>query len=135
RECKTEELPEWPVLTLDGQRQPLGRGSCSTASISSFSLDQWCWVECGRSLKHPDLWIRLQPTTVRKGEASRGNALNGFYAAVDAPTEMFYGDCQIQDEGDLLIATRTNFDAAERGLDGFGLPAALAGKDAPALVG
>jgi thiol-disulfide isomerase/thioredoxin len=136
RELKSDNSPEWPALALEGERSPRGSGSCPSASISAFELEQWCWIECGRSLKKPDLWVRLQPVTNRKGAASRGNAVNGFYGSSDGPAEMFYGDSQVQDEGDLFIGTRTNIDQAERGLDAFELGDALDAKtkNAPAIV-
>lgn len=135
REHKAEDSPEWPKLSLESERRPLGSAACRAASIASFALEQWCWVECGPSPKSQDLWVRLQPTTNRKGEASRGNALYGFSGGIDEPAEMFYGDSQVQDEGDLFIGTRTNVDEAERGLDGFQLDDALGAKNAPALAG
>jgi thiol-disulfide isomerase/thioredoxin len=134
RERKANDSPEWPALALEGERRSLGSGSCPTAAIGSFALEQWCWIECGRTAKHPDLWVRLQPTTNHDGAASRGNAIFGFYGTADGPAEMFYGDSQVQDEGDLFIGTRKNSDEAERGLDDFQLDRAFRAKGAPALV-
>lgn len=134
RELKTNDAPEWPALSLDGERRPLGSGSCPTAAIGSFALDQWCWIESGRSAKHPDLWVRLQPTTNRNGAASRGDALSGFYGTADGPAEMFYGDSQAQDEGDLFIGTRKSFDEADRGLDDLQQDLAFRARNATALT-
>lgn len=54
-----------------------------------------------------DVWLRLQPTTTKQGQASRGGGINGVSTTADGPVEMFYGDSDVQDEGELLIAIRS----------------------------
>jgi thiol-disulfide isomerase/thioredoxin len=131
RERKTDESPEWPALSLKGERQDI-----LGLTDDVFSLDQWCWVACGRSSKYPDLSVRLQPTINmhRRGKASRGRLSAGQRWTTGGPTEMFYGDSQIQDEGDLFIATRMTLYQAERGLIGFELDDALEAERAPELA-
>jgi thiol-disulfide isomerase/thioredoxin len=135
RERKTADFPDWPRLDLEGERRDQGAGGADMAYMRAIALDQWCWIESGVSDKRPDVWIRLQPTTVRPGKASRGNGIYGLEAMLGGPVEMFYGDSQIQDEGDLLIATRVVVEDAERGLDDFTLRDALPNKNTPALAG
>lgn len=134
RERKTRQSPAWPELSLEGERRPLGSGSCAGVSLSACGLDQWCWVQSGPSDKHPDLWLRLQPTTDRPGKASRGGGVHGFLGSLDGPAEMFYGDCDLQDEGDLFVATRTTPDQADQGLDEDEVQQALRTKRAPSLA-
>ncbi len=132
RERKTEDLSAWPQLALAGERRSLGEGSCQATTIRSYALNQWCWIECGPR-QRADVWLKLQPTTNRAGEASRGNALSGFIGSADGPAEMFYGDSQVQDEGDLLVGNHKRIDEVERGLDEFALDRAFRTKAAPAL--
>jgi peroxiredoxin len=135
RERKTEKSPDWPLLKLEGERGDFGGSGGSDAYLEFLGLDQWCWLQSGGREKRPDLWIRLQPVTQRKGEASRGNAIFGVTSGAGGPVEMFYGDCQAQDEGDLFIGNRVTLDDADLGLEDSLLHDALGTDTAPALAG
>jgi thiol-disulfide isomerase/thioredoxin len=74
--------------------------------------------------------VRLQPIIRLGGAVGRWREELG---TGTGPVEAFYGDSQVQDEGDLFVGTRMSFDVAERGLTGQKLHDAMQSKRAPAL--
>src|SRR5262249_39431649 len=123
REPKAADSPEWPVLELPESRvRGIGRGR--EMVITSRVSDSWIWVESGPRGKHPDVWIRLQHETIRdadraqpdnaagpaNAEQPKGRPLfpDGLGATTDGVAGMYYGVRHVQDEGDLLLASRAS---------------------------
>lgn len=135
RERKTETSPRWPACEIEGDRRDLGSDDgFEKTRVASWAHDSWCWIECGPVQGPPDLLVRLQPTTQRKGRASRGNGINGIHSSKGGPIEMFYGDCSLQDEGDLFVGNRMRFEEADSGLVDFDLRDRLPGGELPAIA-
>jgi peroxiredoxin len=145
RERKAADSPEWPVLEL-----PESRIRARGFGVVARAFDSWIWAEGGWRERGPDVWIRLQHERIRdpdrgqpvkaadapNAERPRGRPMysEGLRATLDGVGGLFYGDRQMQDEGDLLLASRANFDTVNRILQKRNLTDTLGGDDPPALA-
>ncbi|HTI49301.1 MAG TPA: TlpA disulfide reductase family protein [Planctomycetaceae bacterium] len=132
RERKTNESPAWPLVEFENR--PRSLATMGRANFSIWELDYWCWVESGPTKERPDVWIRLRPATKRTIDFSRTRGDFRPSMALGGPFEISYGDSELQDEGDLLIAFRATMDLAERGLTDASLAEWLKTESAPAIT-
>lgn len=132
RERKTEASPEWPALELP-HSLPGGSGVVARTKFKHTGrvLDFWHWVESGPETGGPDIWIRLAHTQIREldpfaqanrpGDRPRSDLSvvefsSGQRSTNDGSAGIFYGSRHVQDEGDLLLVSRANFDTLNRAL-------------------
>ncbi|MFO0842423.1 MAG: TlpA disulfide reductase family protein [Gemmataceae bacterium] len=122
RERKDDRTPVWPAPPALEKPTMLAMASGKTYLWDSAS---WRWVAGGLSERKPDVLIRLQHADLDSGRAAQGFT-NGL-------TRVSCGDAEVQDEGDLLTASRIPIFAAEAELQVRKLKKEMGEKPAPAL--
>lgn len=126
RQRKAATSPAWIMPDSDPQ-QTLRCSALNRTFV--HEVGDWCWLTSGLSQDKPDVRIRFQHKKMgNKGYGGTGIQGNGGLGQV------FYGDATCQDEGDLLIATRTPGFVAELILQAQKLKQELGDKPAPALA-
>jgi thiol-disulfide isomerase/thioredoxin len=102
RQRKNNQSPAWSMPAVNAKRELLAAAGGTT---SLEVIDNWCWGTSGPSETKPDVRIRMQHAQL--GDGQGGQAWRGGLARV------FFGSSSLQDEGDLLVATRVLIPAAE----------------------
>lgn len=123
RELKSGEASTWRPLALEGELKPQG----SAGQLRALRLDDWVWAQSGPAKDRADVLIRVQHAGLNK-EGS------GFMGGPGNLVEMWYGKARVAEEGDLLIANRTTFEAADRELREKKFREGLGKQPAPELV-
>jgi thiol-disulfide isomerase/thioredoxin len=96
REIKTGEAWPWQTVFVPKDGRELAWGG-SAPRIRGLEENGWCWVNSGPA-SHPDVCLRLEHSDFQ---------FPGYGAESGAITRFFFGQAQVRDEGDLLIADRS----------------------------
>jgi hypothetical protein len=96
RERKTDTSPPWPAVPLPPGAKEVEHSGNRTVQRGSGVLDDWLWYASGPSENVYDIWVRVNHRLLSKSSEVR-------------PGPMWltqFGDCRIEDEGDLFIGQR-----------------------------
>jgi thiol-disulfide isomerase/thioredoxin len=126
RERKDDQSLAWPLPPADPKQKTLASTGGKTGETALVASGDWCWVTSGPD-KKPDVRIRLQHAELHDGSYGAQN----FSGLRRVPC----GRASLQDEGDLLVATRILIPAAQAELQVRKLKRELFERPAPALDG
>jgi RNA polymerase sigma factor (sigma-70 family) len=129
RERKTADSPPWPQPQLEPADQVRHAAGAKSPHVTGWITGDWFWAAAGLDGGRSDVLVRLQHKDLfgnGSGCSSTGNQL----------VRMFYGDRNLQDDGDLLVADRALAPDVERALLLRKIKKELVGtQPAPALDG
>ena len=106
RARKAPQSPSWPNVVPEARGTNLGRAG-RDFTLSATEIGDWCWVGAGLKDGEKDLWLRLG----HKGLRDPGFGFQG-----GPVTYFFYGNWNIQDDGDILVCARALEEGVEQAL-------------------
>lgn len=108
RQTKPNEGVDWTVFGINPDSKTLGSAGSIRGRMELREQDGWrwaCYSPSGEPLFY-DAVVRLHPSSLRTGHAAESMSAAGVVS-------VSCGDAKCQDEGDLLVATRTPSYVAE----------------------